>query len=520
MRNVMLKYLTFFLILTNFTLISGQTNPTPPDYWPTDSWRTSTPEEQGLDSEQLLAMLERIQEENAPIDSVLVIRNGYLVLEAYYPPFDATTTHIIHSDTKSIMSTLIGIAIEQGYIEGIDQTLLSFFPDRTIANLETEKKAITLEDVLTMSSGLRCRDSHWYNHQGLAEMIQTLDWPQTVLDLPMEHTPGTYFEYCNGGSHLLSAIIGATTGMSALDYAQANLFAPLGITGIGWPVDPQGNNTGWGEIRMSPRDMAKIGYLFLNGGVWDSEQIVPTDWVTAATRAHIDSDLSDHYGYQWWVDDNGYYMALGYAGQFIYVVPDANMVVVSTANLPEEVYNFSETLLNEYIIPAAGSTTPLPANPEAAAALDAHITALNPLLPVPPLPEAAQSISGQVYTCPTFWNSISLSFQEGEAEAQFSGEWVQDAQVHLTEFAIGLDNRYRFSFVELDGLSIWASGYWENDTTFTATFYMRNDAVFGGNLSPYWLRFGIETAATIQVSMGESENVPENAPSFTCQRQE
>jgi CubicO group peptidase (beta-lactamase class C family) len=307
-----------------------------------------------MDADLLAAMVEAIEDEDYDVDSVTVVRNGYVVLDEYFRHFEPNTKHIIHSCTKSIVSALIGIAIEQGYIEGVDQLVLDLFPGYTADNLDADKQAMTLDDLLTMSSGLECRDSYLYDWRGLYEMGDSDDWVQFVLDLPMSEAPGTHFEYCNSGSFLLAAIVQEATGVSALEFAQEHLFGPLGITDVHWPANPAGINIGWGEMRLQPHDMAKIGYLYLHGGQWEGEQVVPADWVQASTQAHIHAaTLFDDYGYQWWVDDDGYYMAVGYAGQFIYVLPDEDMVVVFTSDLEESDFYVPYTLLNEYIIPAA-----------------------------------------------------------------------------------------------------------------------------------------------------------------------
>jgi CubicO group peptidase (beta-lactamase class C family) len=325
-----------------------------PAYSPAEEWRTSSPEEQGMDPALLAEMLDRIDEIDREIHSVTVIRNGYMVLDEYYPPSTPDTRHVIRSCTKSVISILIGIAIDEGYIEGIDQPVLSFFPDRVADNLDADKESMTLEDLLTMSSGFDCQDSYLYNWYGLDQMNASDDWAQFVLDLPMRYEPGTHFEYCNGGSHLLSTIVQATTGMSTLDFARERLFGPLSITNLDWETDPQGVAIGYSGILTTPHDMARIGWLYLNHGEWNGEQIVPADWVAESTRAHIFAGtLSDEYGYQWWVDANGYYMAQGYGGQFIYVVPDRNMVVVFTGELRDDDFFIPEGLLNDYIIPAA-----------------------------------------------------------------------------------------------------------------------------------------------------------------------
>jgi len=345
--------------------------------WPTQGWQASAPEAQGMDSGVLAAMLEDIQRQGHNIDSVTVIRNGYLVADAAIYPYEQDTKHIIHSCTKSIVSALIGIAIEQGYIDGVQTPVLDFFPGRSAENIDENKKSMTLDDLLTMSSGLNCRDSYLYRWSGLNEMRASSDWVKHMLDLPMAEAPGTRFEYCNGASFLLSAILTETTGMSAHEFADKYLFGPLGITDVIWPINPQGINIGWGELRMRPQDLAKIGYLYLRGGEWDGEQIIPSSWVEESTQKHISGTLEDGYGYQWWVDDSGIFMAVGYAGQFIFVVPEEELVVVFNSDLDDRDFYVPQVLLVDYIIPAVISSEPLPTDPEAEASLRLQIEALS-----------------------------------------------------------------------------------------------------------------------------------------------
>ena len=345
--------------------------------WPTQGWQASAPEAQGMDSGVLAAMLEDIQRQGHNIDNVTVIRNGYLVADAAIYPYEQDTKHIIHSCTKSIVSALIGIAIEQGYIDGVQTPVLDFFPGRSAENIDENKKSMTLDDLLTMSSGLNCRDSYLYRWSGLNEMRASSDWVKHMLDLPMAEAPGTRFEYCNGASFLLSAILTETTGMSAHEFADKYLFGPLGITDVIWPINPQGINIGWGELRMRPQDLAKIGYLYLRGGEWDGEQIIPSSWVEESTQKHISGTLEDGYGYQWWVDDSGIFMAVGYAGQFIFVVPEEELVVVFNSDLDDRDFYVPQVLLVDYIIPAVISSEPLPTDPEAEASLRLQIEALS-----------------------------------------------------------------------------------------------------------------------------------------------
>ncbi len=366
-KNIRRCLLLIWLLM--FTIGCQEAAKEPPDYWPTDGWRTTSPEEQGVRSEILADMLALVQAEAYAIDSIMVVRNGYVVLDTTIYPFLQGSRHIIYSCTKSVVSALVGIAIDQGAIDGVQQPVTAFFPELAIENFDSQKQEMTLEDLLTMRSGLACRDSYLYRWQGLREMEQSEDWVAHVLSLPMVEAPGSRFEYCNGASFLLSAILQETTDQTALAYAQENLFGPLGIEDVDWKANPQGINIGWSDLYMRPDDMAKIGLLYLHEGQWDGEQIISAGWIRDSTRSYVDATLQDGYGYQWWVSDSGVYMALGYAGQFIFVVPQKGMVVVFTSDLPEDQFAVPLGLLSQYIIPAADSPSPLAADPQSQEAL-------------------------------------------------------------------------------------------------------------------------------------------------------
>ena len=206
------------------------------------------------------------------MDSLLVTRHGSIVAEAYYAPFRSGHRHRINSATKAVTGTLIAIALKNGLLDSLDHRVLEFFPDRTIAHLDDNKQAMTIRHLLNMTSGLewteRLDDSIPVS---FLAMEQSRDWQQFILDQPMAQQPGTAFEYNSGNSHLLSAIINRLTG-SALDYAKAQLFGPLGITDLFWRQDPQRIPTGGAGLYLQPRDMAKIGYLYLRNGSWDGRQ--------------------------------------------------------------------------------------------------------------------------------------------------------------------------------------------------------------------------------------------------------
>jgi len=322
-------------------------------YWPTEAWRVAAPEELGMDAALLGQMLDAIDERNLNIDSVVVVHNGYIVTEKYYPPYKQDTLHDLHSITKSVVSALIGIAIQEGYINSVDDSVLDFYPERTFENDDALKRSITLEHLLTMSSGL---EWDW------DEMVSTPDWVQYTLDQPMVSKPGREFYYSSGNAHVLSAIIQEASGMNTHDFAQLYLFDPLGMSDVRWKTDLDGiPKGGWG-MGMTPRDMAKLGYLYLNGGVWDGRQIIPAEWIEATTERHIQVpeplepwDL--YMGYLWWLHEDGPYAAHGTKGQFIYVIPESDLVVVFTGDITDAKYAQPQLLIRDYIIPAVTTAT-------------------------------------------------------------------------------------------------------------------------------------------------------------------
>jgi CubicO group peptidase (beta-lactamase class C family) len=436
--------------------------------WPTDGWQTTSPEAQGMDANRLATMLDFILQQELDIHSVLVIRNGYLVLEAYRYPYTEDMGHQVYSTTKSVTSALVGIALAQDYIEGLDQPMLDFFPEYTIDNRDEAKESITVENLLTMSSGLDWSSAPLEN-PSLGELYASADWIQFVLDRPMENEPGERFVYNTGGSHLLAAIVEEAVGQDALTFAQTNLFEPLGIHSANWPTDPQGHNTGGTGLQLTPRDMAKFGYLFLNNGQWDGEQIIPVDYVAGATQEHIASrPYTESYGYQWWVDDlRGFYMTAGYGGQHVMVDPAQNLVVVFTSSLPVEAVQQPKVIFQNLILPAIQSDEPLPENPEGEAALQAILDTFAHPTPheVEPLPAAAARISGQVYELDANdvgWESVTLRFTDAAdtAQVQMGGQ---------PSIEIGLDNLFRVTPMP-DSPAIFAKGAWTKDDRFVLRY--------------------------------------------------
>jgi CubicO group peptidase (beta-lactamase class C family) len=319
----------------------------PADYWPTDDWRSSTPAEQGMDGEKIAQLLAAIGEQKLGFHGLLIIRHGYIVSETYFGYYQQDTPHMMYSVTKSFISTLVGIALDKGYIDSTSQRGVDFFPNDKFGNLDEQKQAMTLEDILTMRTGLDWDEGDAaYN-----SLYRSPDWVQYMLDLPMAAAPGTQFLYCSGCSHLLSAIVQQTTGKNPRDFAEENLFKPLGMKGVNWENNPAGIPIGGWGLNLAPRDMARLGYLFLHGGQWDGQQVVSAGWVAEATRSHTGTGGALGYGYQWWTHPGlKAYMALGLYGQMIMVIPEADLIVVTTAQMDNHDEIFK--LIEEYVVPA------------------------------------------------------------------------------------------------------------------------------------------------------------------------
>ena len=433
-----------------------------PDYWPTSGWKSSTPEAQGMDSELVAKVLEEINTNETSIHSLLVIRNGYLVTEAYVQPYTRDTKMHIQSVTKSVIGALVGVAIQEGYIKSANEKMLRFFPNRIYENPGKNKDSIRLKHLLSMSSGFPCQE---FSDSGQS-MEQSSGWVQYMLDLPVEAPPGKTFGYCDGNPHLLSAILETTTGMNTREFANQELFKPLGIpavTAADWWEDPQGFPNGGYGLFLRPIDMAKLAFLYLNNGKWEGKQILPANWVADSTIQYVQKPEGPGYGYLWTVyPESGRYSALGMAGQQIHVYPSKNLIVIVTAELetfmeaPEV-----EKMLNENILPAIKSDVPLAANPDGVSHLEAAVEfAANPIQPVPELPVTALEISGQPYALeenPFGWKNIMLLFERGSSTARITTDLKEEPE------EIGLDNIYRLGYSTPNH---FMRGHWVDNQTF------------------------------------------------------
>ena len=350
--------------------------------WPTEGWSTSTPEAQDLDGASFVRLDGEIKEgKYGYIDRMIVVRKGRLVVSQRYendyrtisqghesalgcgeatcgddaaaadpynylhpsthPFYHGRDVHTLQSVTKSVAATLIGIALTRGEIESVDAPLLSFFEDYDLSGVDERLHQATLEDLLTMRSGIEWHESDWpFDETNTTLQLEASDdWIQFTLDQPSDAAPGEKWVYNSGASHLMSGIIKKVTGSFIDAYAEAHLFGPLGIDDYHWKKTPKGFPDTEGGLYLEAEQLAKIGYLYLQGGLWDGQQILDADFVTGATARQVERVNAPGwgYGYQWWrLDRNGVevWAGLGFGGQFLLVLPEHDLIgVVNSWNL-------------------------------------------------------------------------------------------------------------------------------------------------------------------------------------------
>ncbi|HSF99747.1 MAG TPA: serine hydrolase [Vicinamibacterales bacterium] len=345
--------------------------------WPTEGWPTATPESQGFQAGSIDTFDREIRGGTyGNVDRLFITRHARSVADLRYthdyraigrgrssalgcgegctdssgmtgdfnyydasrhPYYEGRDVHTLQSITKSIAATVVGIAIYRGAIAGVDQPLLSFFSDRDLSGIDPRLRRATLADLLTMRSGIEWHegDRPLDDTNTTVQLERSQDWIAFTLAQPMDADPGTKWAYNSGGSHLMSGIIRAATGRFIDDYAREHLFTPLGIGDFHWKRTPKGYPDTEGGLYLAAEDLAKIGYLYLRGGVWNGVRILPEGWTEAATTRHARSVGGGwDYGYQWWVTSrNGLdvWAGRGFGGQLLLIVPARDIVAVVNA---------------------------------------------------------------------------------------------------------------------------------------------------------------------------------------------
>ena len=489
------------VLILNVNRKSAGSSPAP-DYWPTDGWRESTPEEQGLDSGKLADALLAVRKQKVNIHSLLIVRNGRIIVDAYFYPYNGTSVHNLRSVTKSVTTTLIGIAVDQGKLR-LDQQMISFFPDIVLSRPDPQLETVTIKDLVMMANGLESLGMA-QDEGTLQQMEFSDDYLQFALDRKVVDKPGTRFVYDSPGMHILSGVIQNATGLTELEYARQVLFEPLGIREAVWPSDPQGYTYGWGDLHLLPRDAAKIGYLWLYGGLWEGEQLISADWVKAASKTQIETGMDDNYSYGWWIsEDSNTTSAMGRGGQYIKVEPDYNAVVVATGAGWD--YDQIAPLLVASVVDLEN---PLPPNPKGMAKLNAALQTIREAPPaeaVTPLPPIAEAISGKIYEFdpnPAHLETIIFNFNDS-VEGSFTATF-DNGEPQLYE-VFGLDGSLHIFNGEY-GLPAGDCGHWIDNST----FLLKRETIAGGEAFEYVVHFDGD-----RFTMTQSERSHTGGPTFT-----
>ncbi len=394
-----ISILLILLICIFFSLLScdknkNATNPSATSHYEVplqtnDGWETASLASVGMDEKPLLKLLDKLNETtDHRIHSILIVKDGKLVFEEYFPGdkfnlaqytgetgFDMYDTHNLCSVTKSFTSALIGIAIDMDFIQSVDQKVFDFFPEYSDLLSDTpEKQDLTIKHLLTMTSGLEWDDETYSYFDPRNDMYQIFNSSDPIKYIPSKDlfaTSGTIFDYDNCNTNVLDQIIRKATRYRLNRFAENFLFNKLGITVFDWQILPNNVVFCSGDLRLRPRDMAKFGYLFLNGGKWNDERVISREWIDISTAKYLDSNdytnefrWADGYGYHWWQWENingvdyQAYLASGWIGQWIIVSPSMNTVIVSTAgNYYTDIKMSIQSILVDYIIPSISHDT-------------------------------------------------------------------------------------------------------------------------------------------------------------------
>ena len=341
----------------------------PVEVWPVPTWQTASPESLDVDSRTMGRLADHIRsgDSGATIHSLLVVRGGRLVVEEYFHGWNGDRLHTLQSVSKSVTSALVGIAVDRGEIESTDETVLGFFPELRpkIRHFDQRKQSLTLHDLLTMRTGT---DFHERGSDSPLHRMNRLrrGWLEFVLSSRMVREPGTHFHYDSGGVILLSGVLKAATGEFADAYADRHLFGPLGIEESSWFKNADGLPHTGGGLELRPRDLARFGLLYLRDGRWRDGQVISEDWIERSVRRQLASvrrqDGRDvGYGFLWWIwpppDDRpelgDFYAGHGFMGQYVFVVPSLDLVVVFTGG--SRTWSGEKRpaqLMYEYVLPA------------------------------------------------------------------------------------------------------------------------------------------------------------------------
>jgi len=445
--------------------------------WPTRQWAVSTPDAEGMDPAVLADLYDYLATPSFNIDSVIIVRHGRIVSEAYAAPFHAGLRHDLRSVTKSVVATLVGAAIQEGKIASDGQRVLGFFPEHKASS--PEQDALTVRHLLDMTTGIRWREWPYDEQSDAVRLWASADWAEFILAREIAAKPGTTFQYIAAAPHLLSIILTRSTGGNAAEYARRHLFSAMGVDDFTWASDPKGHSVGESALRLKSRDMAKLGLLHLRQGRWEERQLLPPSWTEAlfagpgVTHGVNPGSAPPTYRSLWWTDASvPYAAAQGRHGQHILLLPKQDLMLVVTSKTADNVRGASASqIVQRHLLAAVKSDTALPENAPARARLAeamqrfASRQAFEPRLPSP----VAKALSRKAFTLePNDWNYREFALELDASEPHYRLAQA-DKKAFLGQVthggAIGLDGRYVVSSKPVDRL--WARrGRWTDENTF------------------------------------------------------
>ncbi|MCU1584287.1 MAG: hypothetical protein JWM49_843 [Microbacteriaceae bacterium] len=321
----------------------------------------ATPESQGVDSNAIAAFVREANSADLGLHSLMILRHGQVVAEGWWEPYTAEQPHMMFSVSKSLTATAIGIAEAEGLLS-VEDPILSFFPTYATEAIRQNVADVKVRHLLSMATG------HAVDTMEIMRALPNLDWVSVFLNVPIEYPPGTHFLYNSGASFVLAAIVASRTGQSAQDYLSSRLFEPIGMETPPWETNNRGINLGASGVRLRTEDLARIGQLYLQRGLWNGTRVLTEEWIEAATAAQVsngsdpEDDWSQGYGFQIWRSKHNSYRMDGRYGQFSFVLPDQDTVVAITAgtslsrDIPELLWQHLLPGIHAEALPAADSS--------------------------------------------------------------------------------------------------------------------------------------------------------------------
>jgi CubicO group peptidase (beta-lactamase class C family) len=438
------------------------------------TFRKSTPEQQGISSASILEFINKAEADKLGLHSLMIVRNGSVVAEGWWDPYKPDLKHVLNSLSKSFTSTAIGFAVSEGLLS-VEDKVTKFFPDDIPANPAPYLMEMQVKHLLTMTTG------HEADTAGPMRRENGV-WTKTFLSTPVTHQPGTYFLYDTGATYMLSAIITKVSGKTLFDYLTPTLFKPLEISGIDWEVSPQGINTGGFGLRVKTEDIAKLGMLYLQNGIWNGKQVLPATWAHDATTYKVpntpvkgqDASVSDWqqgYCYQFWRCRHDFFRGDGAQGQYCLVSRDLNTVIAITS----EVQDMQKTLnyVWDYLLPGIKPST-LPADTANQNTLKQKLATLTLLPAKTNFGQSTQAqISGKTFNIKDnalSINQASITFNADECLFVLKGpQTEQKITCGLDKWIKGETPTVGVSAKNAAARKIVAAGVWTNDKTFVIT---------------------------------------------------